>query len=265
MDTLLVSDSQPTDFEGSQFDGSPNPGSPFDSFEFAPEFSHPEASFPHTPSYNGSYQNSPYSILSDLPSFDDDHTIGLFDPSSTLNLDDYDPSSYDAPSSSGLFTLDDNFMSGDGFPQVSITPPAFDQKMTSIMVDHGSPASSNGGEDDTRSHASSTSSYQPPASPHLNFESLRFDSPAFSPAKLPSSPPSHKASPPQLMIPPSPSPEPPTINAPSGDGVMSSGPQLHIVPATPVSGGGDTAQPVLFQTAPASGQYCHSHQSLDEP
>ncbi|KAF8145403.1 hypothetical protein K438DRAFT_1630147 [Mycena galopus ATCC 62051] len=40
---------------------------------------------------------------------------------------------------------------------------------------------------------------------------------------------------------------PPTINAPEGDGL---GPRLHIVPATPVSGGGAAGpQAVPFQTS----------------
>lgn len=39
------------------------------------------------------------------------------------------------------------------------------------------------------------------------------------------------------------------INAPEGDGgFVSSGPQLHIVPATPVSGGGAASQAVPFQS-----------------
>ncbi|KAH7920235.1 hypothetical protein BV22DRAFT_1021585 [Leucogyrophana mollusca] len=42
--------------------------------------------------------------------------------------------------------------------------------------------------------------------------------------------------------------EPPLINAPEGDGGFSSGPQLHIVPATPVSGGGAASQAVPFQS-----------------
>ncbi|KIM84929.1 hypothetical protein PILCRDRAFT_66942 [Piloderma croceum F 1598] len=58
------------------------------------------------------------------------------------------------------------------------------------------------------------------------------------------------------MIPGSPSgnnmypQSPPVINAPDGDGgLMGEGPQLHIVPATPVSGGGGASQPAPFQTS----------------
>ncbi|TFK36700.1 hypothetical protein BDQ12DRAFT_724885 [Crucibulum laeve] len=50
-------------------------------------------------------------------------------------------------------------------------------------------------------------------------------------------------SPPRLMMPDQ---EPPTINAP--DGMGGGGPQLHIVPATPISGGGAGREPVPFQT-----------------
>ncbi|EGN99282.1 hypothetical protein SERLA73DRAFT_54118 [Serpula lacrymans var. lacrymans S7.3] len=71
------------------------------------------------------------------------------------------------------------------------------------------------------------------------------------------SPPRKPQSPPQLLIPDSASPssrhlfphsDPPIINAPDGDGgFVNSGPQLHIVPATPVSGGGATSHTVPFQ------------------
>ncbi|CCM01912.1 uncharacterized protein FIBRA_03983 [Fibroporia radiculosa] len=279
MDSLLVSQDfqspHHNDFDGSQFDGSPSLGTPYDSFEFTHDLSHPESHFPRTPSYNGSYQNSPYSIISDLPPFDDDHnTLSLFDNPNSISLaDEYDPAEYDIPNSSGLLTLDDGFMSSENFPHVSITPPMLDGKTSAMgtpSFDHSSPASSNGVEEDTRSNASSTSAYVQ-SSPRLdfttNFESLRFDSPAWAAGQLPatdrSSPPSQKPqSPPQLVIPTSPSPtgfdtqSPPIINAPAGDGSTMTGPQLHIVPATPVSGGGENAPPVLFQSSVSDGQQC---------
>jgi hypothetical protein len=89
---------------------------------------------------------------------------------------------------------------------------------------------------------------------------MRFESPNWGTHALPVvdrsiSPPNKPQSPPQLVIPASPSgtmypqSSPPVINAPDGDGgLMGEGPQLHIVPATPVSGGGGTSQPVPFQT-----------------
>ncbi|KAF8839531.1 hypothetical protein BDN67DRAFT_905442 [Paxillus ammoniavirescens] len=89
---------------------------------------------------------------------------------------------------------------------------------------------------------------------------MRFESPNWQSRQLPGdramSPPGKPQSPPQLLIPdssPSNRPmfpqEPPMINAPEGDGgFVSSGPQLHIVPATPVSGGGAASQAVPFQS-----------------
>ncbi|KZT67435.1 hypothetical protein DAEQUDRAFT_673227 [Daedalea quercina L-15889] len=270
---MLVSDfrSPSNELDGNQIDASPNLGSPYDAFDFGPGDSH----FPHTPSYNGSYQNSPYSNISELPPFDDDTALNFLDnPSGITISEEYDPTEYDIPDSGSLLTLDERFMSAEAFPHVSITPAsAFDQKgpasNDSGLFEHSSPASSNGAEDDARSHASSTSSFrQTNGSPHLdfeqNFEGLRFESPAWAAQNLPSSPPAQKApSPPQLVIPPSPAPSstgldatsPPTINAPAGDG-MPAGPQLHIVPATPVSGGADSTQPSLFQSVP-SGECRH--------
>ncbi|KAH9932960.1 uncharacterized protein B0H18DRAFT_672789 [Fomitopsis serialis] len=98
-----------------------------------------------------------------------------------------------------------------------------------------------------------------------NLEGLRFESPAWAAQTLPSSssPPAQKApSPPQLVMPASPAPSstgldvtsPPTIDAPAGD-VMPAHPQLHIVPATPVSGGADGRQPSLSQNVPSDGQH----------
>ncbi|CAL1717290.1 unnamed protein product [Somion occarium] len=269
MDSLLVASpylQDPLDFQSSsprlnQFDTSPS-DAPYDSFDYTQESSH----FPHTPSYNGSYQNTPFSNFSDLPVFDGD-TLGLYpnELSAPAIPDEYDPSEYDLPSSSGnnILSFDNSFMpslDNNTNPHVSVTPPVYDNN-SSNAFDHSSPASSNGQEDGRRSRASSTSSYMHPSSPHLdlpqNLASLHFDSPAWPAGQLPDrpSPPQHKPpSPPQLVIPASPSTahnSPPTINAPEGDG-MGSGPQLHIVPATPVSGGGGTAANVPFQTTLAN-------------
>ena len=143
---------------------------------------------------------------------------------------------------------------------VSITTPAHDEGSPS-PYDHASPASSNGAEDDRRSHGSNASPYMHPNSPPLqdftqNFESMHFESPSWSTSQLPGdrrSPPAQQKahSPPQLVIPDISSPsssahdEPPTINAPEGDG-LPNGPQLHIVPATPISGGGVVGQNVQY-------------------
>lgn len=232
------------------------------------EFGHLSPPFPHTPSYNGSYQNSPYSGHSEL-SYDPDgpESFGLFhdDGNNVAPHDEYDPSEYDPPNSSGLLMFQGEFMS-ELDPQVSLSvaPAPFDNRSQNSF-DHSSP-SSNGAGDEPRSRASSVSSNPqiPISSPRLDmahsFENLHFESPHWRSRGLPGdralSPPRKPQSPPQLLIPDS-SPatrslfpqEPPMINAPDGDGgFTSSGPQLHVVPATPISGGGAASQAVPFQS-----------------
>lgn len=258
-----ASDFQPSTSSSTQFDIPP--ADAFDPYTFDSGYPQDGAHFPHTPSYNG----SPYSQYSDLPAFgntDAPDALNLFtnedNPSGITIREEYDPAEYDPPNNSSLLTFDDHYMSNADLsnPQVSITPPAYDHS-SPTAYDHASPASSNGLEDDHLSRGSSSSSYMHPNSPPLgdfaaNFESMRFDSPSWSNAQLSngdrSSPPVQKPqSPPQLVIPDISSPattvhdEPPIINAPDGDG-LPSGPQLHIVPATPISGGGGTAQNVPF-------------------
>ncbi|THH17909.1 hypothetical protein EW146_g3007 [Bondarzewia mesenterica] len=220
--------------------------------------------FPPTPSYAGSYQNSPYSGVSELDFDSKEDSLGLFnsDPL-VISREDYDPTAYDAPSSSGLLIFDETFMSGVGnssHVSVSVTPAIDDPQQSPSIYDHGSPSSSNGGADsaneDFRSPASSVSSHrgvgQSFSSPRLNFEGLCMDSPYLSSGQMPGErapTPSKPPSPPQILIPDSGhrsgapsggfSQEPPTINAPAGDGV---GPRLQIVPATPVSGLDDPTQ-----------------------
>ncbi|KAG8212938.1 hypothetical protein J3R82DRAFT_11296 [Butyriboletus roseoflavus] len=239
--------------------------SPFDTYEFSHLQSPP---FPHTPSYNGSYQNSPYSGHSDL-SYDPDGPEGFALLGEGLDglavREDYDPSEYDHPTSSRLLVFDSEFMTGldpsGTHVAVSVTPAPIDQH-SPRSYDHSSPSSN--GEGRSRSRASSVSSNPqilPHSSPHLdvahNFENLRFESPNWRSNQLPGertlSPPRKAQSPPQLLIPDSSpalfSQETPLINAPEGDGgFVSSGPQLHIVPATPVSGGGAASQAVPFQS-----------------
>ena len=235
----------------SLYDISPNP-SAYD-FDVFPDSAH----FPHTPSYNGSYQNSPYSSYSDLPPIDGNEPFGD-NPSGISITEEYDPSEYDVPSSGGPLILDDHYMNG-AHVSVSVTPPLNDYSSPNAF-DHASPASSNGLEDDGHSHASSNSSYMHPSSPRPDIsqsfhDSLSFHSPAWATGALPDdrrSPPLNKPqSPPQLLIPDTTSPSgadaPPTINAPDGDGGLLGGPTLQIVPATPVSGGEVTARNVPFQ------------------
>ncbi|KAI0636004.1 hypothetical protein C8Q77DRAFT_608028 [Trametes polyzona] len=268
MDPLLFSSavhndhhdfSLPASPHSNLYDISPHQGSPYDSFDL-PDPSH----FPHTPSYNGSYQNSPYSNLSDLPPIDGvNDSLGLQDnPSGISIIEEYDPSEYDVPSSGGPLILDEHYMNGTHV-SVSLTPPLNDYSSPNAF-DHPSPASSNGAEDDGHSHASSNSSYMHPSSPRPDIsqtfqDSLSFRSPAWPPSSLPPddrrSPPLNKPqSPPQLVIPDTTSPggvgvdSPPIINAPDGDGgLIGSGPTLQIVPATPVSGGGGAAQAAPFR------------------
>lgn len=161
---------------------------------------------------------------------------------------------------------------------VSVTPAPIDYQSPNAF-DYSSPSSNGGGDSgpdgQPRSRGSSISSNHNNsnnnptnnmASPRLDvtqgFENMRFDSPHWGTSALPParslSPPNKPQSPPQLLIPDSgsssgsmfPQGSPPVINAPDGDGgLMGQGPQLHIVPATPVSGGGGTSQAVPFQTS----------------
>ncbi|KAI0267820.1 hypothetical protein BC834DRAFT_870053 [Gloeopeniophorella convolvens] len=232
--------------------------SAFDSFDLRSSSPH----FPATPSYNGSYQNSPYSAASELDFDSKDDSLGIFDSNDPLVIpprDDYDPSKYDVPTSSGLLTFDDSFMSGaNNSNRVSVSVTPADDARSPSYYDHASPSSSNGGaesgaENDRRSPASSVSSHPGVgASPHLDFNQLHVESPYHHPVSMPnegSSPQMKAQSPPLLVIPDSGPSGPygqgqPVINAPEGDGV---GPRLHIVPATPVSGGGDATQANAFR------------------
>ena len=220
--------------------------------------------FPPTPSYNGSYHNSPYSAHSDLPLNSDLDQLALFDHDTSIRRIEYDPSEFDAPHSSSLLMFSDSNTDYYEPPHLSVTPAHGDIR----SFDYSSPSSNGGGDsgpepdNQIRSRASSVSSTHHPhtASPRLDvahsFENMRFESPNWQNTNLPSdrplSPSLKPQSPPQLRIqaspaPPAPFPQPPTINAPAGDGGVTSGPQLHIVPATPISGGG-AAQTQPFQT-----------------
>lgn len=232
-------------------------------FEF--DFTVPSPNLPQTPSYNGSYQNSPCTAYSELEF--DGNIVVLGEPP------DYDPAEYDPPSNNQTPLLD--FMN----PHVAVTPPPMDGGFEHSF-DHSSPASSNGipeQESESRSRASSVSSHSqshyPSSPPIQRFEALRFESPHWSTSLLPpdnpSSPSQKPPSPPSLVIPevsPSMNTEnlrgtTPLINAPQGDGGVMNGPQLHIVPATPVSGGvpstvpfnnlADTSAPPTWNTEAA--------------
>ena len=120
--------------------------------------------YPPTPSYNGSYANSPFSVASEL------------DFDSKFPSDEYDPAVYDNPGSAGLLTFNDSlgmFNNDTSHVAVSVTP-ALDDALSPQYYDHSSPASSNGGE--ASDIASSVSSHHRPLSqtqsPHLNFGTL---------------------------------------------------------------------------------------------
>jgi hypothetical protein len=235
----------------------------FDSFDLRPSSPH----FPGTPSYNGSYHNSPYSAVSELDFDSKDDSLGLFDSDLAIPpREDYDPSKYDAPASTGLLMFEDAFMSGvNNSNRVSVSVTPADDAHSPAYYDHGSPSSSNGGgesgaENGRRSPASSVSSHLGiTASPHLDFNQLHVESPYHRPIPIPNegaSPQMKAQSPPFLVIPDLNQPsgyqqEQPVIHAPEGDGA---GPRLHIVPATPVSGGGETAQ-AGFRNAVSQGPY----------
>ncbi len=168
----------------------------------------PGAGFSHTPSYGsgpGSIQGSPGSAYSDLD-FSDDPT------NSSLLLypdyqSEYNPSDFDHAS------------------------PQYMMFSNTLYGDYSSP-SSNGG-----SPHIAPASLQ--ASPRLevqqSFENMSFDShsPSWSTDPLPTE---ARPSPPRLMMPDDEAGyQPPSINAPDGDGA--GGPRLQVVPATPVSGG----------------------------
>jgi hypothetical protein len=237
-----------------------SPNSPFDTTDF-PSHS-PRA--PHTPSYNGSYQGSPYTTFSDFSYSGPESTepLGLFDDPAALGSfppDEYNPAEYDGPNSAGLLIFDPGFMIGvdSNNPQLSL--PAGSSADSPYDAgdspySHASPSSSNGQEgevDYTHSRHSSVSSNQGTFTSDFvhQYDGLGMDG-SFSPTS--GKPPS----PPRLIIQDSTSPAtsdfppPPMINAPNGsNGGGLAGPQLNVVPATPVSGGG-AVEPttVPFQT-----------------
>ena len=267
LDTPYLTDLDYSHSPGAQHNISPHQ-SPFDNFEF-------NNLQGHTPSYNGSYHNSPFSGHSEL-SFGGEGEYSLFDDQPAhLNIrEDYDPSEYDPPTSNELLMFDTRgFIAGGSGNQqqqnnvsVSLAPNQFDYPSPSAL-DYSSPSSNGGGssgpDGQPASRRSSVSSNHNNPSPRLDvtqgFENMRFESPNWGVRRLDRSlsPPNKPQSPPTLLIPSdagSPSanvfggPDPPAINAPDGDGgLMGTGPHLNIVPATPVSGGGGTSQPVPFQ------------------
>ena len=233
---------------------------------------------PHTSSYNGSYY-SPYSQHSELSFSGDD--IQLQDFPNPMN--EYEPLDYDAPnqpSSLLMFTNDSDYMSPHFSPN--------NNRSTLSPFDPSSPSSNASGADENnnshlddlrRSRPSSVASNYPspaiPSSPQPNFDhsprlsvnfgNMTVHTPNWNTTPLPQLSPNLNAqsplpvnkpqSPPRLLMPEDQQQqqhhqqqEIPIINAPNGDDDMMDGPQLCIVPATPVSGGGAGRASVPFQT-----------------
>ena len=121
MDSVLIASSpflqdshefqQSSASSSNQFDLS-HPDSPYEGFTIEQDFGQDIHQFPHTPSYNGSYQNSPFSVTSELPPFDGpdepDFTLFRGNASGVSIHDDYDPAEYDIPNGSSLLTFDDS-------------------------------------------------------------------------------------------------------------------------------------------------------------
>ncbi|KAJ7707325.1 hypothetical protein B0H17DRAFT_917614 [Mycena rosella] len=259
-----------------------DPQSPYDTFEYSNLGSPP---FPHTPSYNGSYHNSPYSNHSELSFSGEQESFALFEdePAGGVSVEEYDPSKYDPPQSSLLMFNDNEYMSGPyDHAQLSSVPVAPGPDPRAAPYDYSSPSSTGGGdssEEKHRSRASSISSNHISPSPRMDvaqsFADMTFRSPNWGteplpPRDRPSSPHIQKPqSPPRLLMPDTGSGSgsgfaPPTINAPEGDGGVV-GPRLHIVPATPVSGGGAASTAVPFQTSLETLQGESSHHMPDKP
>ncbi|KAJ7471562.1 hypothetical protein B0H11DRAFT_2237455 [Mycena galericulata] len=239
---------------------------PHDSFEYSGLGSPP---FPHTPSYNGSYHNSPYSNHSELSFSGEQESFALFEdePAGGISVPDYDPSEYDPPQSSLLMFNDNEYMPGPYDPThiTSVPVAAGPDHRAGAPYDYSSPSSgggdSGGEEGKRRSRASSIASNHIAPSPRMDVTQalgdLSFRSPNWGteplPGNRPGSPHGQKPqSPPRLLMPDNTGGNtgsgfaPPTINAPEGDGGVV-GPRLHIVPATPVSGGGAASTAVPFQ------------------
>ncbi|KAJ7221422.1 hypothetical protein GGX14DRAFT_297309, partial [Mycena pura] len=231
---------------------------PHDSFEYANLGSPP---FPHTPSYNGSRHNSPYLNHSKSSFNGEQDSFGLFEdePAGGISVPNNE---YDPPQTPLLMFDDREYVNG-SYDTNQISSVPVHQRSTSY--DCSSPSSNGGGdsgeEGKFRSRASSISSNHLSPSPRMDvaqsFENMTFRSPNWGTGPLPREPPGSPhlqkpQSPRRLVIPPDMGTTtgsnfaPPPINAPEGDGV---GPRLHIVPATPVSGGGAESTAVPFQTS----------------
>jgi hypothetical protein len=139
--------------------------------------------YPNSPSYNGSYYNSPYSQHSEL--VDLDFLQDLSSGSATASgANDYEPSEYDVPnqgSSLLMFPGDPDFMSPHFSPS---NIPVDGQRSRGSPFDHTSPASSTGLDDNNQggrhSRASSVASNHP--SPSTQQPGTHSPQPTFQPS-----------------------------------------------------------------------------------
>ncbi|KAJ3548035.1 hypothetical protein NMY22_g1416 [Coprinellus aureogranulatus] len=233
---------------------------------------------PHLLDNSGSFNNSPFSRHSELSfvtaengdiSFDilsDNEGLANFGPGTLQGAGDdfdYNPLEFDGPhsGSSLMIYADNDYMS----PPANFGSPSPDQQQHrsgSVPFDYSSPASTNNDDgNDRRSRASSVSSahrgqqqqqnfyhHSPRLEVAQSFENMTVRSPNWGVQGLPSTQApqqqdqQHKApSPPRLVMPDG----PPVINAPDGD--MDGGPQLHIVPATPIGIVGQSGMGAHYQ------------------
>ncbi|KAF5367183.1 hypothetical protein D9758_003899 [Tetrapyrgos nigripes] len=170
---------------------------------------------PAAPDYHD--LNSPFSQHSEL-SFEDDFDTRSTSAGFLFGGTHYDPNEFDNPSTTNSL----------------------------LMFNEDTYLSYESSENPIRSRASSLSSNGSPQlhlspSPRMQV-AQSLESLSFSPQQSARKP----NSPPRLLMPDEPEAfQPPTINAPEGDNPdgSSSGPRLHIVPATPVSGGGAVSNP----------------------
>ena len=258
--------------------------SPFNISEF-PLNAQPFAA-PHTPSYNGSYYNSPFSQHSELSFNGEELSFDLLQELDMGGVNEYEPSDYDGPTA-GL---------GTGSSSLLIFAPDADYTQFNAAAaeghrnkgspfDHSSP--SDNGDDipsfnisDNRAHSRASSvnpspqhspSPRPPSQDVTqSFGNISIHTPNWGTQPLPHSP--QKAqSPPRLLMPEGILDSAQSIahhqrsrSSSDGDAMMMTavpkiippddadqgamgGPSFHFVPATPVSGAGDERQGPPFQ------------------
>ena len=268
---------------------SPPRSNPLD-FDYLQNITSPP--LPHTPSYNGSHyspysQHSELSfsgddiLLQDFPSNMNDYEPSEYDApnqQSSLLMFTSD-TDYMSPHFSNNNTSDPHRSTRSPFDHSSPSSNASGvddnihleeprrSRPSSVASNHPSPSI-------PRTSHSPQPTFHPSPRLSVNFGNMSVHTPTWGTAPLPQHSPNlnaqvplphlHKPqSPPRLLMPDTISDQQqqqqqqqqqnvPIINAPHGDDDMMNGPQLHIVPATPVSGGGPGRNNVAFQTTLAT-------------